>query len=138
VLEAWNSRLDSHVLDWKSGGEQWTLEAWILEQELKNSRRAGRELGFREIKRREDQKTEQAGGWLSMFNRGGWRLAFQLPVVAPPAKKAHEARKSKNLGPKPSRPEPANRATNRPTRATSWTTRATRYSSRVGCLIELC
>jgi hypothetical protein len=65
-------------------------------------------------------------------------VAFQLPVVEPPAKKAHEARKSKNLGPKPSRPELANRATNRPTRATSRTTRATRDSSRVGCLIELC
>jgi hypothetical protein len=47
VLEAWNSRLDLHVPDWKSGVEQWTLEAWIPEQdqELKNSRRAGRELG---------------------------------------------------------------------------------------------
>jgi hypothetical protein len=55
VLEAWNSRLDSHVLDWKSGGERG----------LKNSHRAGRELGFREIKRRSEDKI-------------GRRLAFHV------------------------------------------------------------
>ena len=75
MLEAWNSRLDSHVLDWKSGGEQWTLEAWIPEQELKNSRRAGRELGFREIKRRSEDRTGRAAGVPSSVEAAGvWRF----------------------------------------------------------------
>jgi hypothetical protein len=43
IRTCWNSGLDSRVLE--LGNLEWTLEAWIPEQELKKSRRAGRELG---------------------------------------------------------------------------------------------
>jgi hypothetical protein len=67
--EVWSPSVNWIRACWKPGTRDWIPTCWIGSLEgssgLKNSRRAGRELGFREIKRRSEDRT-------------GRRLAFHV------------------------------------------------------------